>query len=84
LRVRCSVCFIGILPLPNLEVLKNTENLLLRSNEKWDKYPVPVGNMSRSLHALSIVSEEYTYVLNLIGPTETTSCLLYLSLCDVF
>jgi hypothetical protein len=77
----CTVCFIGKPPLSNLEVVKNTENLLLRSKEKWEKYPVPASNMSRSLHALSSVREEY--VLNLIGSTETTSCLLYRSLCDV-
>ena len=63
-----------------MEVLINTENLLLRSKEKWEKYPVLVSNMPHSLHALSSVSEGY--VLNVIGPTET-SCLLYLSVCDV-
>lgn len=89
LRIRCTVCFIGRPPLPNLLVLKSTETLLLRSKDKWEKYPVAVSNMSRSLHALSTISEEY--VLNLIALTETTSCflyltkscLLYLSLCDV-
>jgi len=54
LRVRCTVCFIGTPPVPNLKVLKNVEILLLRSKEK---YPVPVSNMSPSLHALSTVSE---------------------------
>jgi hypothetical protein len=81
MRARCTVCFIDRPPVPNFEVLKNTENVLLHSKEKWEKYPVPVSNMSRSLHALSTVSKEY--VLNLIVLTETTSCFLYLSLCDV-
>jgi len=81
LRERCTVSFIGKPPLPNLEVLKNTESLLPRSREKWEKYPVPMSNISPSLHALFSVSEEY--VLNLIGPTETTSCFLYLSRLDL-
>lgn len=67
---RCTVSSIGKPPPPNLKVLKNTESLLLRSREKWEKYPVPLSNTSRSLHALFFVSEEY--ILNLTGPTETT------------